>query len=145
MKNFLVSLEQVLSPGGEPKSPTVGLLIQDWDENVTGVADKIIELGHNVLLIPNGGDRPSNEDLLGNFIGNGQPQGMVDDKPHHVEPQVLYYYKGLPDDATEGIPVLTVEEGKVKVSHEGRVKELAEALGMLDDDDDRMSDHEYRD
>lgn len=132
--NIFASLEEVLSPHGEPKGPVVGLMVQDWDENVTDVAGSLVNLGYAVKTIP--GTKVSNED---------SNNGIV--TPDHVEqghePQILFYYKGVPEDAREGIPVLVAEDGKVKVSIEGKMKELAEYMGMLRDADDK-SDHEYR-
>lgn len=143
--NLFVSFEQALTPVGEPSAPKVGLLVSDFDANLGAAVSQLTDAGRTVELIPLvDGVRPAMEDDLykGDYTGNGQPAAM--EEGAHVEPQTLFYYKGKPEDANEGIPVLMVMDGKVQVSHEGRVKELAEALGMLDDDD-RQHDHEYRD
>jgi len=138
--NVFASLEEVLSPGGDAKSPSIGLVVEDWDENLTGVVGQIVSLGRNVQLLP--ANTLSMED---------EPNGIIENEP--VIPghagSTLFYYKGVPKDMAEGIPILIIDDAKVKVSHEGRVKELAEYLGLLDDDkiDDVsvMTDHEYRD
>lgn len=136
--NPFVSLEHALNPITPDKAPDVGLLVQDWDENVDNVAEQIIRTGKSLMIIP----------VNSAVSTESQENGIVleDPIPDAALPDTLFYYKGLPPDASEGIPVLTVEEGKVKVSHEGRVKELAEALGLLKDDDDvnDPGDHEYR-
>ncbi|MNI85704.1 hypothetical protein D3C73_1427250 [compost metagenome] len=67
-----------------------------------------------------------------------------DPEPDGREPAMIFYYKGVPEDGSEGIPVLVAEDGKVKVSVEGRMKELAEHLGLLEDPDNDSGDHEYR-
>lgn len=134
--NVFASLEETLSPHGEPKAPVVGMMIEDWDENVQDTAGKIVNLGYAVNLIPKGVS----------YSGESSVNGIVkeDPVPDGQEPQVLFYYKGKPEDAQEGIPVLIAEDGNVKVSVEGKVKELAEYLGMIKDADDDTSDHEYR-
>ncbi|QTH80318.1 hypothetical protein PA10_00118 [Pseudomonas phage pPa_SNUABM_DT01] len=160
--NLFVSLEEVLSPIGEPKAPTVGLLVQDWDENVTGVAEQVVNLGYGVQLIP-AGAKYSPEGIghttMTKSAKEKTPQSISERREDHGDegdndvpdprnfphqPQVLFYYKGKPEDAAEGIPVLVAEDGKVKVSVEGRVKELAEYLGMLEENDNDPGDHEYR-
>ncbi|MCY1290956.1 hypothetical protein D9M68_20270 [compost metagenome] len=134
--NPFVSLEEALNPIGTDKAPDVGLLVHDWDENVNDVAAQIYNAGRSVTIIPTSSATSSMESSVNGII--------KEDKIHMgVMPATLFYYKGLPEDAQEGIPVLTVENGKVQVSHEGRVKELAEALGLLEDRDD-TGDHEYR-
>ncbi|MNZ13947.1 hypothetical protein D3C78_308570 [compost metagenome] len=134
--NIFASLEDVLSPVGESKTPVVGLLVQDWDENLKGVAEQVVDLGYGVQLIPTGG-KAAMEDLPNGIV---TPDPII---PGH-QPQVLFYYKGKPEDASEELPVLVVDSGKVQVTLEGRVKELAEYLGLLEDADNDPRDHEYR-
>jgi hypothetical protein len=69
-----------------------------------------------------------------------------DPVPNGQEPQVLFYYKGKPEDVTDSIPVLVADNGNVKVSVEGKMKELAEYMGMIEDADNANSegDHEFR-
>lgn len=135
--NPFVSLEEALTPMMPVKSPDVGIFVEDFDENFNGVVSQFTAAGRTVEVIPvqtQDGVKPSFEDLYrGDYTGNGQPAGLP----------TLYYYKGKLEDESIGIPVLYVEEGKVKVSSEGRVKELAEELGLLDTDD-QVGDHEYR-
>ncbi|MNR98610.1 hypothetical protein D3C72_298200 [compost metagenome] len=134
--NIFASLEETLSPVGEPKAPVVGLMIEDWDENVTDVAGKLVDMGYAVQTIPKGVS----------YSGESANNGIVeaDPVPKGQVPQVLFYYKGKPEDASDGIPVLVAEDGNVKVSVEGKMKELAEYMGMIKDADDDTSDHEYR-
>lgn len=134
--NIFASLEETLSPVGEPKAPVIGMMVEDWDENVQDTAGKLVNMGYAVQTIPSGVS----------YSGEAANNGIVtaDPVPHGQEPQVLFYYKGKPEDASEGIPVLVVEDGNVKVSVEGKMKELAEYLGMIKDADDDTSDHEYR-
>jgi len=143
--NPFVSLEEALTPMMPVKSPDVGIFVEDFDENFNGVVSQFTAAGRTVEVIPvqtQDGVKPSFEDLYrGDYTGNGQPAAMVEGEPAGLP--TLYYYKGKPEDESIGIPVLYVEEGKVKVSSEGRVKELAEELGLLDTDD-QVGDHEYR-
>lgn len=134
--NIFASLEETLSPAGEPKAPVIGLMVEDWDENVTDVAGKLVNMGYAVNTIPKGVA----------YSAESSVNGIVteDPVPHGQEPQILFYYKGKPEDAQEGIPILVAEDGKVKVSVEGKMKELAEYLGMIEDADNDTSDHEYR-
>lgn len=134
--NIFASLEETLSPVGEPKAPVIGMMVQDWDENVQDTAGKLVNMGYAVQTIPSGVS----------YSGEAANNGIVteDPVPRGQEPQVLFYYKGKPDDASEGIPILVVEDGNVKVSIEGKMKELAEYMGMIKDADDDTSDHEYR-
>jgi hypothetical protein len=134
--NPFVSLENALNPITPDKAPDVGLLVHDWDENVNDAAAQIIEAGRSVVIIPTSSATPSMEEEANGVIG-------FDIVPHGIMPSTLFYYKGLPEDLQEGIPVLSVEAGKVRVTQEGRVKELAEALGLLEDNDN-ATDHEYR-
>lgn len=135
--NPFVSLENALNPITPDKAPDVGLLVHDWDENVNDAAAQIYNSGRSVTIIPTSSATASMETSV---------NGIIKEDPIHlgVMPATLFYYKGLPENAIEGIPVLTVENGKVQVSHEGRVKELAEALGLLDEEDMHANDHEYR-
>lgn len=125
--NPFVSLEDILSPHGEPKAPVIGLMVEDWDVNLKQDVEHLVNLGHSVMILP------INTSVEG-FIGDGNPMGYDKVVGEH-EPQVLFYYKGRPEDASESIPVLMVEEGRVKVDMEGRMKELAEVLGLLEDSD----------
>lgn len=134
--NIFASLEETLSPVGEPKAPVVGLMIEDWDENVTDVAGKLVNLGYAVQTIPKGVAYSAESFVNGIVKEDPVPKGQV--------PQVLFYYKGKPEDVSDGIPVLVAVDGNVKVSVEGKMKELAEYLGMIKDADDDNSDHEYR-
>jgi len=133
MFNLFASLEELLAPVGEPAAPLVGLMVEDWDENVSGVTGAIVELGYNVQVLP--GRQVSQEQ-------DASDNGMVPENEYvsGADPQVLFYYKGKPEDVSDEIPVLIVEQGKVKVSQEGKMKELAEYLGLLDNE----GEHEYR-
>ncbi len=125
--NITVSLEEVLAPVGESSAPEVGLMIGDWDENTWGVIDQIVTTGHSVRIVS------SSREVTMESINPLTKINEPDDAEPQDDPQVIFYYKGKgPDAVLEGIPVLTVMEGKVQVSHEGRMKELAEFLGMLD-------------
>lgn len=128
MMNVFISLEDVLSPGGESKAPAIGMMVHDWDENVSDMAGKIVDLGYTVSAIPSGLS----------YSGESSVNGIVEEDPvpKGRKPLSMFYYKGKPKDVVDDIPVLTLEDGKVMVSTEGRVKELAEHLGMLADDDD---------
>lgn len=134
--NIFASLEETLSPHGEPKAPVVGLMIEDWDENVTDVAGKLVNMGYAVNTIPKGVAYSSESANNGIVEPDPIPKGQA--------PEILFYYKGKPENAQEGIPVLVAEDGNVKVSVEGKMKELAEYLGMIKDADNDNSDHEYR-
>ena len=130
--NPFASLESILSPQGEPEAPSIGLLVEDWDENLRHDVQQIVDTGYQVVVIPTGTTSMESDDE--EQMGTGEPVSTIE-LDHH-EPQVLFYYKGKPENAAEGIPVLIVEEGKVKVDMEGRVKELAEHLGLLDEEFD---------
>ncbi|MNG03127.1 hypothetical protein D3C84_861920 [compost metagenome] len=95
-----VSLEDVLSPHGEPTAPTVGLMVGDWDANLKQGIEAITDLGHRVVVLPM--DHASME-ADDEQMGTGDPVSAV--KIHGSEPVVRFYYKGKPDDAVEGIPV----------------------------------------
>lgn len=148
MKNLFVSFEDAVAPIATGVSPSVGLIVQDVDQDLALAVNQIINTtGKAVQLIPGPEFKAAMEARIQDEedteieIGDGSPYPMMD--PSEGKPMSLFYYKGVPEDVTHGIPVLHVEDGKVKVSHEGRVKELAEALGLLDDDD-QIGDHEYR-
>lgn len=132
--NLFASLEDILSPVGEPKAPVVGLVVNDWDENVMQVAGQFIESGRNVLFMPGHTAVVSQEQDAGN-------NGLIPERDIVTGriPQSLYYYKGRPEDASEEIPVLVVEEGKVKVQTDEGIVSLEEHLARLDE-----GDHEYR-
>lgn len=130
--NPFASLESILSPQGEPEAPSIGLMVEDWDANLRHDLQQIVDTGYQVVVIPIGST--SLEELSDNTIVNGVDYSAP--KVANEDPQVLFYYKGKPENAAEGIPVLIVEEGKVKVDMEGRVKELAEHLGLLDEEFD---------
>jgi len=136
MFNVFVSLEDVLAPIGESKAPVVGMQVGDWDDSFMSTVNQIVDLGYAIKVIPTGS--AVSAEALNPLTKVMEP----DDGEPMSEPQVVFYYKGKgAEDILEGIPVLTVSEGKVQVSHEGRVKELAEYLGMLDhegpDDENR--------
>lgn len=132
--NLFASLEDILSPAGEPKAPVVGLVVNDWDENVMQAAGQFIESGRNVLFMPGHNPVVSQEQDAGT-------NGMIPERDIITGriPTSLYYYKGRPEDASEEIPVLVVEEGKVKVQTDEGVVSLEEHLSRLDE-----GDHEYR-
>ncbi len=132
--NLFASLEDILSPVGEPKAPVVGLVVNDWDENVMQAAGQFIESGRNVLFMPGHTAVVSQEQDAGN-------NGLIPERDIVTGriPQSLYYYKGRPEDASEEIPVLVVEEGKVKVQTDEGIVSLEEHLARLDE-----GDHEYR-
>lgn len=134
--NIFASLEETLSPVGEPKAPVVGMRVEDWDENLSKVTGALVDLGYAVQTIPKTGTVSMEESNNGIVTADAVPDSAT--------PQVLFYYKGKPEDAAEGIPILVAEDGNVKVSVEGKMKELAEYMGMIEDADNDTSDHEYR-
>jgi hypothetical protein len=136
--NYFASLEDILSPIGEPKAPIVGLLVQDWDENVTLTAGRIAELGYAAQVLPLGAQVSQEQNASNNGI---VPDNEVTRDP---QPQVLFYYKGKPENAAEGIPVLVINEGKVKVSIEERLIELREHLTAIGVNPRVDGDHEFR-
>jgi len=136
--NYFASLEDILSPIGEPKAPIVGLLVQDWDENVTLTAGRIAELGYAAQVLPLGAQVSQEQNASNNGI---VPDNEVTRGP---QPQVLFYYKGKPENAAEGIPVLVINEGKVKVSIEERLIELREHLTAIGVNPRVDGDHEFR-
>ncbi len=135
--NLFVSLENILAPIGDQEAPQVGLLVEDWDENLMPTVGQFVDLGYSIHVIP----------LSSTSVESINPLTLIDEQPLEPasHPQVLFYYKGKPEDSQDEIPVLVAAEGKVQVSHEGRMKELAEYLGLLNDDRVRITDHEYRD
>lgn len=135
--NLFASLEDILSPVGEPKAPVVGLIVNDWDENVMQAAGQFIESGRNVLFMPGHNPVVSQEQDAGT-------NGMIPERDIITGriPTSLYYYKGRPEDASEEIPVLVVEEGRVKVSTEGGMVDLTEHLTVYTGRGD--GDHEFR-
>ena len=137
--NPFASLESILSPQGEPEAPSIGLLVEDWDENLRHDVQQIVDTGYQVVVIPTSSTSMEVKSADEEQMGTGDPVSMIE-LDHH-EPRVLFYYKGKPENAAEGIPVLIVEEGKVKVDMEGRVKELAEHLGLLDEEFDYVDRH----
>lgn len=136
--NIFASLEETLSPHGEPKAPIVGLMVEDWDENVQDAAGALVNLGYAVQTIPKTQSYSAESFVNGIVKEDPVPDGQV--------PQVLFYYKGKPEDVTDSIPVLVADNGNVKVSVEGKMKELAEYMGMIEDADNANSegDHEFR-
>lgn len=140
--NLFASLEDILAPIGEPKSPVVGLMVEDWDENLGAAAGQLVDEGYAVKIMDHGQvlpmGKPSQEQ-------NASDNGIVPDNeiPHDPEPQVLFYYKGVPEDASQGIPILVAEDGKVQVSHEGQMSELRDYLRTVHGKGSD-GDHEYR-
>jgi len=132
--NIVASLEDVLAPVGEPKSPVVGLQVGDWDENLPAVTGAIANAGFAVSINPAG--VVSTEAAVNGIV-------TPDEVPDGVQPQAMFIYKGKPEDASESIPIIVADNGKVQVSVEGKMKELAEFLGQLRDPD-YVNDHEYR-
>lgn len=133
--NLFASLEDILAPAGEPKAPQVGIMVQDWDENLMQAAGQIVDLGYTVTVWPQ-------HAIVSTEAQDASNNGIVPESQvttGHI-PQTLYYYKGKPEDAAEEIPVLVVEEGKVKVSTEAGLIDLVEHFKPVRDD----GDHEYR-
>ena len=50
--NIFASLEDVLSPVGEPKAPVVGMMVDDWDENTQDALGKLVNMGYAVNVNP---------------------------------------------------------------------------------------------
>lgn len=134
LANIVASLEDVLAPAGEPASPIVGLQVSDWDENVGAITGAITKEGFAVSLNPKG--------VVALEAANN---GIVtpDEVPRGIPGAAMFVYKGEPEDASEAIPIFVADNGKVQVSVEGKMKELAEFLGQLRDPD-YVNDHEYR-
>jgi hypothetical protein len=127
--NLFASLEDILAPAGEPKAPQVGIMVQDWDENLMQAAGQIVDLGYNVTVWPQHAIvSVEAQDASNNGI---VPESQV--TPGHT-PQTLYYYKGKPENVAEHLPVLVVEEGKVKVSTEDGLVDLEEHFKTVRDD-----------
>lgn len=106
MNDVYVSLEELLSPIGEPEGPAVGLVVDDWDDNLRSVGIKVVDAGYALQVIERG------EYSAEAMVARGMSQ--------------TFFYG---DDVGDlGIPVLKVDQGNVIVTEDGVERELEHYL-----------------
>lgn len=105
--NIFASLEDVLSPVGEPKAPVVGMMVDDWDENTQDALGKLVNMGYAVNV------NPTNVTYSHEDIGSG----IIEDEIVPRSKQVItVYYKNKPQNVIDNTPVITYEDNAFMLS-----------------------------